>query len=137
MFVLYDFYGPVNAKTEYATLTDTAASPRPAKAGYIAQIEKDITEALPDLADKYNSDAANWGRVGKSLARMVLLKLYMQEKQWAKAETIARQIMTMGYSIDRSVRLQGYFQKKANAELIYSVPANAASATGVRYARRF
>ena len=67
MFVLYDFYGPVNAKPITEPSTDTAASPRPAKAGYIAQIEKDIAEALPDLADKYNSDAANWGRVGKSL----------------------------------------------------------------------
>ena len=129
MFVLYDFYGPVNAKTEYATLTDTAASPRPAKAGYIAQIEKDITEALPDLADKYNSDAANWGRVGKSLARMVLLKLYMQEKQWAKAETIARQLMTMGYSLMTGpLGYRDVFRTKANKELIYAVPANAASA---------
>lgn len=129
MFVLYDFYGPVNVKTDYATLTDTSATPRPSKADYIAQIEKDITEALPDLVDKYNTDAANWGRVSKGLARMVLLKLYMQEKQWAKAETVARAIMTMGYSILTGP--DGYknvFSNKANAELIYAVPANAASA---------
>jgi starch-binding outer membrane protein, SusD/RagB family len=129
LFVLYDFYGPVNAKTDFATLTDTAATPRPAKADYIALIEKDITEALPDLVDKYNADAANWGRVGKGLARMVLLKLYMQEKQWAKAATVARDIMTMGYSLLTGT--DGYknvFVNKANAELIYAVPANAASA---------
>jgi starch-binding outer membrane protein, SusD/RagB family len=129
MFVLYDFYGPVNAKTAYATLTDTAASSRPAKADYIAQIEKDITEALPDLTDKYNADAANWGRVGKGLARMILLKLYMQEKQWAKAETVARQLMTMGYSLKTGpLGYRDIFRAKANSELIYAVPANAASA---------
>jgi starch-binding outer membrane protein, SusD/RagB family len=129
MFVLYDFYGPVNAKTDYSTLTDTAATPRPAKADYIAQIEKDLNEAMPDLVDKYNSDAANWGRVGKGLARMVLLKLYMQEKQWAKAETVARQLMTMGYSLMTGpLGYRDIFRKKANSELIYAVPANAASA---------
>jgi starch-binding outer membrane protein, SusD/RagB family len=129
MFVLYDFYGPVNAKTDFATLTDTAAAPRPDKASYIAQIEKDINEALPDLQDKYNSDAANWGRVGKGLARMVLLKLYMQEKQWAKAETVARSLMTMGYSLLTGANgYKNIFSNKANAELIYAVPANAASA---------
>ena len=129
LFVLYDFYGPVNAKTDFSTLTDTAATPRPAKADYIALIEKDITEALPDLTDKYNSDAANWGRVGKGLARMVLLKLYMQEKQWVKAEAVARQIMTMGYSLMTGpLGYRDIFRKKANSELIYAVPANAASA---------
>jgi hypothetical protein len=129
MFVLYDFYGPVNAKTDYASLTDTAASPRPDKASYIAQIEKDINDAIPDLQDKYNADAANWGRVGKGLARMVLLKLYMQEKQWAKAETVARSLMTMGYSLLTGANgYKNVFSNKANAELIYAVPANAASA---------
>ncbi|MEI9945342.1 MAG: RagB/SusD family nutrient uptake outer membrane protein [Chitinophagaceae bacterium] len=129
MFVLYDFYGPLNPKTDFATLTDTAAMPRLAKADYIALIEKDVNEALPDLTDKYNSDAANWGRVGKGLARMVLLKLYMQEKQWVKAEAIARQLMTMGYSLMTGpLGYRDVFRAKANKELIYAVPANAASA---------
>lgn len=129
MFVLYDFYGPVNVKTEYASLTDTAATPRPSKADYIALIEKDINDALPDLVDKYNSNAANWGRVSKGVARMILLKLYMMEKQWAKAETVARSLMTMGYSIlTGPMGYRDVFSTKANAELIYAVPANAASA---------
>ena len=129
MYVLYDFYGPVNVKTDFATLTDTAATTRPTEAVYIAQMEKDLTEAMPDLADKYNSNAANWGRVGKGLARMILLKTYMHTKQWAKAETVAREIMTMGFSLLTGP--SGYknvFINKANAELIYAVPANAASA---------
>ena len=129
MFVLYDFYGPVNVKTDYSTLTDTSATPRPGKAEYIAQIEKDFNEAMPDLVDKYNSDAQNWGRVSKGLARMVLLKLYMMEKQWPKAATVAREIMGMGYSLMTGpLGYRDIFRKKANSELIYAVPANAASA---------
>lgn len=129
MYVLYDFYGPVNVKTDFATLTDTAATARPSKTDYIALVEKDINEALPDLADKYNSNAVNWGRVSKGVARMILLKLYMMDKQWAKAETVARQLMTMGYSIlTGPLGYRDVFSTKANAELIYAVPANAASA---------
>jgi hypothetical protein len=128
MYVLYDFFGPVNVKTDYATLTDTAATPRLTDAAYIAQMEKDITEAMPDLTDKYNADAANWGRVSKGVARMLLLKIYMHTKQWAKAETAAKDITNMGYVLLTGAN--GYmnvFRNKANNELIYAVPANSAS----------
>lgn len=128
MYIFYDFYGPVNVKTDPATLTDTTATPRPDEAAYLAQIEKDLTEAMPDLKDKYNADAANWGRVSKALARMLLLKLYMHTKQWAKAEAAAKEIMTMGYSLLTGA--DGYanvFKQKRNAEIIYAVPTTDAS----------
>jgi hypothetical protein len=129
MYILYDFYGPVNGKLDYATLADTSATPRPTEAVYIAQIEKDLTEAIPDLKDKYNADAPNWGRVSKGLARMIQLKLYMHTKQWAKAETAAREIMALNYSLlTGPTGYRDVFRNKANAELIYAVPANAASA---------
>lgn len=128
MYIFYDFYGPVNVKTDPATLTDTTATPRPDEPAYLAQIEKDLTEAMPDLKDKYNADAANWGRVSKALARMLLLKLYMHTKQWAKAEAAAKEIMTMGYSLLTGA--DGYanvFKQKRNAEIIYAVPTTDAS----------
>ncbi len=128
MYILYDFYGPVNVKTDPATLTDTAANPRPTAEAYTALIEKDINEAMPDLNDKYNSDPANWGRVSKGVARMILLRLYMHDKQWSKAEGVAKDIMGMGYSLLTGP--SGYanvFIQKANSEIIYAVPASDAS----------
>lgn len=125
MYVLYDFYGPVNVKTNAATLTDTAATARPTAQAYSAQIEKDLTEALPDLKDKYNADAANWGRVSKGVARMLLLKLYMHNKQWDKAEAVGKDIVNMGYALQPVYA--NVFKTKANGELIYAVPANDAS----------
>jgi starch-binding outer membrane protein, SusD/RagB family len=128
MYVLYDFYGPVNVKTDPAILTDTTATPRLSEQAYMAQIEKDLNEAMPDLKDKYNADAANWGRVSKGVARMLLLKLYMHTKQWTKAETAANEIMTLGYSLLTGT--DGYvnvFKQKRNAEIIYAVPTNDAS----------
>lgn len=125
MYVLYDFYGPVNVKTDPAVLTDTAATARPTAEVYSALIEKDLTEAIPDLKDKYNTDAANWGRISKGVARMLLLKLYMHNKLWDKAESIGKEIMNMGYSLQPVYA--NIFKTKANGELIYAVPANDAS----------
>ena len=128
MYILYDFYGPVNAKTDPATLIDSAQMARPTAEAYCGQIEKDLTEALPDLKDKYNADAANWGRVSKGVARMVLLKLYMQNKQWAKAEAVGKDIIGMGYSLlTGPTGYASIFTTKANNELIYAVPANDAT----------
>jgi hypothetical protein len=128
MYALYDLYGPVNVKTDPATLADTAATPRPSAADYSAFIEKDLNEAMPDLKDKYNSDAANWGRVSKGVANMLLLKLYMHNKQWAKAEAVAKTIVGMNYSLlTGPAGYANVFKQKANNEIIYAVPANDAS----------
>jgi hypothetical protein len=77
------------------------------------------------LKDKYNSDAANWGRIGKGTARMVLLRLYMHEKDWPKAEAVAKDITGMGFSL-----MPNYTDicgVAMNNELIYAVPTNASS----------
>jgi hypothetical protein len=129
MFVLYDFYGPVNVKTDPATLADTTETARPAPSDYIAQMLKDLTEALPGLSPSYNGDPANWGRISQGVANMLLLKIYMQTRQWALAEAAAKTIVNMGiYSLMTGPN--GYmnvFSQSANKEIIYAVPANSAS----------
>jgi hypothetical protein len=127
MYVLFDFYGPVNVKTEYASLTDTSATPRPSAADYVAKMETDLLEVMPDLADKYNNDASNWGRVSKGAARALLLRIYMHTKQWGKAEAMAREIMQMGYGLLTGPT--GYKNvfistNERNNEVIYAVPVN-------------
>jgi starch-binding outer membrane protein, SusD/RagB family len=128
MFVLYDFYGPVNVKTDPATLADTSETARPTATAYVAQMVKDITEALPSLPAKYNGDANNWGRMSQGAANMILLKIYMRTKQWALAQAQATTLMNMGYSLMTGPN--GYlniFTQSANKEVIYAVPSNAAS----------
>lgn len=128
MYVLYDFYGPVNVKVDFETLTDTKPTPRLSNDEYVAQMITDLTEAMPDLKDRYNSDAENWGRVSQGLARMLLLKIYMHTKQWAKAEETARDIMEMGYSLlTGRTGYKDVFAQERNNEIIYAVPANDAS----------
>lgn len=126
MYTLYDFYGPVNAKWDPETLTDTEVQPRPTEEEYLAQIEKDLTEAIPDLEDRYNGDADNWGRGSKGLARMLLLKYYMNfAKDLAKAETVAREIMGMGYSLMENY--EDVFIQQMNDEVIYAIDCQIAA----------
>lgn len=125
MYILYDFYGPVNARWDPATLSNTEIEPRPSEAEYLAQIEKDLTEAMPDLKDMYNDDANNWGRVSKGVARMLLLKLYMHTKQWDKAEAMGKEIIGMGYEL-----MDNYadiFKVERNKEVIFAVASSASA----------
>ena len=100
-------------------MTSSEVLPRPTDAEYTAQIEKDLTEAIPDLDDRYNGSETQWGRASKGLARMVLLKFYMHTKQWANAETMARDIMGMGYSLMDNY--EEVFIEERNNEIIYAV----------------
>jgi len=129
MFVLYDFYGPLNVKTDPATLADTTVTARLNTADYVAQMIKDLTAALPDLPASYNGDATNWGRMSQGVANMLLLKIYMRLKLWPQAETAARNIMSMNtYSLlTGPTGYMNVFTQSANSEIIYAVPANSAS----------
>jgi tetratricopeptide (TPR) repeat protein len=125
MYIIYDFYGPVNVKLDPETLSDTEITPRLSDEDYIAAMIKDLEEAIPDLRDQYNNDPSNWGRISKGTARMVLLKIYMHKKQWDMAEQTARDIIAMNYSL--MDYYPDVFNVDRNNEIIYAVPANESS----------
>ena len=133
MFVLYDFYGPVNVKVDEATLTDTAETARPSDTAYVNQMINDLNTAMPNLAVAYNGDAANWGRISQGVAKMLLLKIYMKKRMWAEAEAAGEAIINMGtYSLltgpgsyANIFNISG--GSGANPEVIYAVPANQSS----------
>jgi hypothetical protein len=129
MYVLYDFFGPLNVKLDPETLSDTEVLPRLSDEDYCNAIEQDLIDALAmtdtELPLKYNNDATNWGRVSKGVARMLLLRLYMHKKRWADAEAVGKEIMDMGFALESKYR--EVFTKKANNEIIYAVPCSDAS----------
>lgn len=57
------------------------------RAEVYAQIEADLTDAIAVLKEKNEYAGADLGRVTKGSARGLLAKLYMIQKEWAKAET--------------------------------------------------
>jgi hypothetical protein len=130
MYVLYDFYGPVNVRLDPATLTDTTIIPRPSSEEYCQQIEKDLNEALAvssvSFPENYNDDPGNWGRVSKNVARMLLLKLYMHNRQWDKAEAAAKDIIAQNY-YEILPNYADVFNISKNHEVIYAIPTNSAS----------
>jgi starch-binding outer membrane protein, SusD/RagB family len=130
MYVLYDFFGPVNVRLDPATLTDTTIIPRPSTEEYCLQIEKDLKDALAissvSFPESYNDDPGNWGRVSKNVARMLLLKLYMHNRQWDKAEAAAKDIMAQNY-YEILPNYADVFNNSKNHEVIYALPANSSS----------
>ena len=127
MYTLLDWFGPVNVKLDPATLMDNTILPRPSQVEYIGYIEKDLDEAIAtsSFPEKYNSDPDNWGRMSKAVAYALKMKLYMHEKEWAKAKEAAGQLMQMGYSIISEY--EDLFNKDCTAEHIWSIPSNSAS----------
>ncbi|WP_291868997.1 RagB/SusD family nutrient uptake outer membrane protein [Maribacter sp.] len=62
-----------------------------------AQIEKDLTEAEPNLLASHSSE---WkGRATKGAAKALLGKAYLFQEKWGLAETTFEDVTTMGYSL--------------------------------------
>jgi|SRR6218665_1392244 len=120
MFLLYDFYGPVSVKLDPAKLSDNSFEARPSKQTYLDAIVNDLTTAIPDLSDRTN-DTQLWGKVNKGLARMLLMKLYMNDHQWPNAKAVATELLGMGYSLQSSYK--NVFIQEGNNEVVWAVPS--------------
>jgi hypothetical protein len=120
MFLMYDFYGPVNVRLDASKLADTSYTARPTKQEYLGWMIKDLTEAMPDLLTRTNG-TPSWGKVSKGLASMLLMKIYMNEKQWAQAKTVAESIMGMGYTLLPVYK--NVFIQEGNNEVVWASPS--------------
>lgn len=127
MYVLYDWFGPVNVKLDPATLMDNTILPRPSKEEYVNYILTDLNDAIDtsSFPTKYNDDPANWGRMSKSIACALKMRLYMHEKDWQNAKQAANEIMNMGYAIIPNY--EDLFNQTITDEHIWSIPSNSAS----------
>lgn len=124
MFVLYDWFGPVNVRLNADRLNDTSVQPRPTEEEYLGFMIKDLNDAIAtdSFPDKYNSVPSEWGRMSKAIARSILLKVYMQSKDWVNARDTASEIMRMGFRIIPSY--EDVFNEKITDENIWSIPSN-------------
>ena len=122
MYVLYDFYGPVSVRLDPATLADETPLARPTRAAYVEAMVTNLEEAIEGLPERYNG-TSDWGRVSKGVARMLLLKVHMHEKNWMDAKAVGEDIMSMGYSLNDSYK--NVFVEAENNEVIFAVPGNA------------
>lgn len=128
MYWLWDLFGPVNPKLDAETLIDTTITARMTNEAYVAAMIQDLNDAIatPGFQDATNDTWSTWGRFSKGVARMLKLRIYMHEKDWANAETAAMDIVNMGY-YELLNDYEDVFNNKANKEVIWASHGNEAS----------
>ena len=68
---------------------------RPSRTNFVQYIVDDLTFAAANLP----KTPANYGRFNQGLALTILMRTYMNEKDFVNGEKIGRQMMSMGYSL--------------------------------------
>jgi hypothetical protein len=121
-YELYDFYGPLPIPTLEALKNPLAETifPRASKEDMCKFIEDDLEFAAEVLPPPYAKGDAGYGRFNRGVAKMVQLKFFMLTKQWAKAETAGRKLITYGYDLVPSYRDLFSLAYEKNTETIFS-----------------
>ncbi|QMU28563.1 RagB/SusD family nutrient uptake outer membrane protein [Adhaeribacter radiodurans] len=90
-FELVRYFGKVPLHLTPVTNREEAALPLASEEEIYVQIVKDLTEAIPMLLPKSKQEA---GRVTSGAARTLLANVYINQKKWAEAETLLREVVT-------------------------------------------
>jgi hypothetical protein len=119
MYYLLQLYGPVPVILDASKINTAAENnlTRPTRADYLASIISDLTFAAANLP----KSPANYGRFNQALALTVLMRTYMNEKDFANAEKVGRQIMTMGYSLVTNYASLFQEATEINSETMWAV----------------
>lgn len=93
MYYLLHIYGPVPVILDPAKIGTSAEADltRPSRADFITSIASDLRFA----ADNLPVSPSNYGRFNKGCALTVLARLYLNEKDFTKAEGVCREIVNM------------------------------------------
>ncbi|QZT37316.1 RagB/SusD family nutrient uptake outer membrane protein [Halosquirtibacter xylanolyticus] len=125
-YTLYDFYGPVPLVTNTKITMDpntTFLPKRQTKEWMIKYIEENVQKAVEGTPKIYAE--SDFGRVTQGTALMALLKLYMHEKMWDKANATADQITALGvYQLQDTYKSIFSIANEKNSEIIWALPRN-------------
>ncbi len=124
-FCMYDLYGPIPI-ADLETLQDPLAEkilPRLSEEEMKNYIETEIKAAMNELPANFKKGDSEFGRFTSGLCHMILLKYYMQTKQWEKAEAEGRELMKpeYGYSLVPEYKNIFTLENEKNAETIWAV----------------
>jgi len=123
-YTMYDFYGPVPIVLD-SKITSNPTSDfqpeRPTKEWMVSYIKEQARLAANVLPVSYGK--ADYGRITKGTALMVLLKLAMHEKDWAEAAKISKEMMDLKYYGLQSSYLSVFaVDNEMNNELVFAIP---------------
>jgi hypothetical protein len=124
MYYLYTLYGPVPVILDAAKIgTDAEADlTRPDKAAFVSAAAEDLRFA----ADNLVKTPAEYGRFNKGVALGVLMRLYLFEKDYAKAEATGREIIALNYNLIANYQDLFRTATEKNNETIWAVSVDPA-----------
>ena len=119
MYYLMHMYGPVPVILDPALIgTDAEANlTRPTRDVFVQSIEADLRYA----ADNLPAVGEDYGRFTKGAALTVLTRLYLNEKNFTKAESTAREILPLGYKLVNDYASLFREATEVNTETIWAV----------------
>ncbi|MBD1384352.1 RagB/SusD family nutrient uptake outer membrane protein [Mucilaginibacter rigui] len=121
-FNLVRYFGPVVLVTEpLANASDAFATARSSEDDVYAQVIKDLTDAAANLPAKSTYTGGDVGRASKGSALGLLGKVYLTRKDYPKAESTLRQILTLGYSLVNKYADVFSTANKNNSESLFEV----------------
>jgi len=127
MYYLLHMYGPVPVIIDPAKINTVAETDltRPTREFFIKSIEEDLRFA----ADNLIKSPTQYGRFNKGIALGVLMRLYLNEKNYAKAEPVGREIMTLGYSLVTDYASLFKESTEKNSETIFAISVDPTAPT--------
>jgi tetratricopeptide (TPR) repeat protein len=107
------------------------------------QIEKDLTEAIPDLPKRSEYAAADLGRGTKGAAMGYLGKAYLYQEKYGEAETILKKIIDSNeydllpefkdvWSIEDNNSIESLFEVQYSSDISYNLGGRLPVVTGSR-----
>jgi hypothetical protein len=124
-FIEWDMYGPIIVAGLEDLKNPTARKilPRLSEEATQAFIVNELTEAAKVLPYSYKKGDANYGRFTKGLCHTVLMKFYMQTRQWDKAIAEGRELQKPEYGYALVPGYADLFTRanEKNVETIFSI----------------
>ena len=134
---LLDLFGNVPISTDF---TVTTPPPNNTRKEVYDFVEKELTDALPDLQKTGPNDNATYGRVNYYTAEAVLAKLYLNAKEFSGAATAATWdkciaacdaiINSNQFALMANYRDNFLKNNKGSTEFIWVIPYDEIQATG-------
>ncbi|WP_163718695.1 RagB/SusD family nutrient uptake outer membrane protein [Mangrovibacterium lignilyticum] len=120
MLFLLQLYGPVPVIVDPEQVGNPDAEgdlTRPDRSDFVSWIVADLEYAAENIAEV----APDYGRFNKGLVRTLLMRLYMNEKDFVKAEEVGREITSMGYSLVDDYASLFREATERNSETIFAI----------------
>jgi hypothetical protein len=127
MYHLLTMYGPVPFIDDPAMIGNLEAESnlkKPDRAKYVARVVEDLRFAADKLVAP---TASEYGRFNKGCALTYLMRTYLNEKNWANAELVGKEIQTLGFALVNDYTSLFKVATEKNSETIWAISCDPAA----------